>query len=34
MLNHDVTFNLGSAQVSSRAIFETYFLITKICGLL
>ena len=25
MLNHGVTFNLGSAKVRSPAIFETYF---------
>ena len=25
MLNHDVTFNFGSAKVCSPAIFETYF---------
>ena len=24
MINHGVTFNLGSAKVSSPAIFETY----------
>ena len=25
MLNHDVTFNLGSAKVCSPVIFQTYF---------
>ena len=25
MLNHDVTFNRGSAKVGSPAIFQTYF---------
>ena len=34
MLNYDVTFNLGSAKVSSPTIFETNFLFTKIYGLL
>ena len=33
-MNHGVTFNVGSAKVSSPAIFEAYFSYDKIYGLL